>query len=78
MYIREIDIDEIEDQRGRCKSALVVDAFIESGFKACEVECDGKEPKRVASRLRNYIFYHELLDELLVLCRGGKVYLVRK
>ena len=78
MYIREVDIDEIKGTRGRCKSALVVDEFVKSGFKACEVECDGKDPKAVAGRLRNYVFYHELTDEILVVRRGDKVYLVRK
>lgn len=79
MYIKEIDIDKIEGRTAaRCKSALVVDEFVDSGFKACEVECDGEESKKVASRLRNYIIYHELADEIIVIRRGDKVYLAYK
>lgn len=78
MYIREIDIDEIKGTRGGCKSALIVDEFIKSGFKACEVDCGDVEPKAFAGRLRNYIFYHKLADELIVLRRKDKVYLAYK
>lgn len=75
MYIREVDIDKIRNSKGRCKSALVVDEFVDSGFKACEVVCGGEEPKNVAGRLRNYLIYHELVDEIIVICRNDKVYL---
>lgn len=79
MYIKEIDIDKIKmTPTARCKSALVVDEFVDSGFKACEVDCGGKDSKAVAGRLRNYINYHELMDEILVVRRGNKVYLARK
>ena len=79
MYIREIDIDKIEGRTaGRCKSAIVVDEFVDSGFKACEVECGGEEPKNVAGRLRNYLIYHELTDEIRVIRRMDKVYLAYK
>lgn len=77
MYIKEVSIDEIE-MPGRCMSALVVKEFVESGFKVCEVDCRGVSAKGVACKLRNYIYYHKMDDELRVIRRNGKVYLAYK